>query len=209
MAIIDGAARGNPGPAAYGVIFKDARGKVLARLAASLGRTTNNVAEWRALLAALAYARRQGWRQLKVLTDSELLARQLTGAYRVRSADLKPLHEEAQQLVAQFSSFAVEAVRRHLTREADKLANAALDRRPVSRPYGRPSGRAPRPVTRDQRAKTTPSPVAPLSRAESRDATGRQTVRATYEGGVLKPREQLDLAEGEEVELILRRKPQR
>ncbi|MFQ5816953.1 MAG: reverse transcriptase-like protein [Terriglobia bacterium] len=181
LAIIDGAARGNPGPAAYGVVFKDTRGKVLARLNKSLGRATNNVAEYRALLAALAYARSQGWHHLKVLTDSELLARQLTGAYRVRSVDLKPLHAEAQREIAELASFAAEAVPRRLTREADRLANAALKQRPVTR----------------------------LSRAESRDATGKRSVQAIYQGGVLKPLAPLDLEEGEEVELTLRRKPQR
>ncbi|MFQ5664155.1 MAG: ribonuclease HI family protein [Terriglobia bacterium] len=129
VATIDGAARGNPGPAAYAVVFEDARGKVLAQLARRLGRATNNVAEYRALLAALAYARQQGWRALKVRTDSELLARQLQGKYRVRSADLKPLHNEARQLISTLDYFGVEAVSRKLTRPADKLANAALDRR--------------------------------------------------------------------------------
>lgn len=184
VAIIDGAARGNPGPAAYGVVFKDASGKVLARLKARLGTTTNNVAEYRGLIAALAYAHKQGWRRLKILTDSELLARQLDGTYRVRSLDLKPLYEEACHLIAQLSrtaGFAVEAVPRKQTREADKLANAALDLRPA------PS--------------TASSPAAP--------AAGIVRVRAVYKSGVLKPQEPLGLEEGEEVELEIRRKPRR
>jgi len=140
IAIIDGAARGNPGPAAYGIVFKDAAGKTLARLNGRLGETTNNVAEYRALLAALNHARQEGWRRLRVQTDSELLARQLDGSYKVRSADLKPLHAEAQQLIHQLESFAVESVPRVHTREADKLANAALDRRPFGpRPQGKPA----------------------------------------------------------------------
>lgn len=190
-AIIDGAARGNPGPAAYGVVFKDASGKVLARLKARLGTTTNNVAEYRGLIAALAYAHRQGWRRLKILTDSELLARQLDGTYRVRSLDLKPLYEEACHLIAQLSrtaGFAVEAVPRKQTREADKLANAALDQRPAAR--------GPRPAPG-----TASIPAAP--------AAGIVRVRAVYKSGVLKPRVPLDLEEGEEVELEVRRKPRR
>jgi len=163
-AIIDGAARGNPGPAAYGVVFKDAAGKVRARLSARIGKTTNNVAEYHALLAALTYAHEQHWRALKVLTDSELLARQLEGSYKVRSPELKPLFQKAQQYIAALDYFAVVAVPRAQTREADRLANAALNARSVTR--------APRPVNKRF------NPAAP--------AAGRLNVRAVYEGGVLK-----------------------
>jgi len=191
-AVIDGAARGNPGPAAYGVVFKDAAGKVRARLSGRIGKTTNNVAEYRALLAALTYAHQQGWRALKVLTDSELLARQLEGSYKVRSAELKPLFQQAQQHIAALDSFSVAAVPRPQTREADRLANAALDARPTAAtPRAKGESRsAGRPVK-----KTPPSPVAP--------ATGR--VRAVYEAGVLKPLVPLLLTEGEEVELEFKR----
>ena len=171
-ATIDGAARGNPGPAAYGVVFADAGGKVLTHLSGRLGRATNNVAEYRALLVALTYARTEGWRALRVRTDSELLAKQLQGDYKVKSADLKPLYDEAQRLISSFIYFAIEAVPRKRTRAADKLANAALDRRPLGpRPRGKPATIA---------------------------------IRAVYEGGVLKPLEPLDLAEGEETLLIVR-----
>jgi len=127
LATIDGAARGNPGPAAYGVVFEDARGNVKEQLARRLGKATNNVAEYRALLAALTHARQRGWKALKVRTDSELLARQIEGAYKVKSPDLKPLHEEARGLIAVFDYFRIESVPRKFTRAADKLANAALD----------------------------------------------------------------------------------
>ena len=83
-ATIDGAARGNPGPASYGVVFEDGNGKVLAQLSAKLGKATNNVAEYKALLAALAYAREKVWRALRVRTDSELLANQVRGRFKVR-----------------------------------------------------------------------------------------------------------------------------
>jgi len=194
-ATIDGAARGNPGPAAYGVVFADAAGKPLTQLAGRLGRATNNVAEYRALLVALTYARTEGWRAVRVRTDSELLARQLQGHYKVKSADLKPLYEEARRLIASLDYFAVEAVPRKLTRAADKLANRALDRRPVAG--------AQRPV------KTKPSGHG-FSRADSRQekrgasAPEGQAIRAVYQGGVLKPLEPLDLADGEETLLILR-----
>lgn len=176
VATIDGAARGNPGPAAYGIVFEDATGHVKAQLAGRLGKATNNVAEYRALLAALAYARQQGWRALKVRTDSELLARQVQGDYKVKSADLKPLHDEAQQLIAAFDYFGVEAVPRKLTRRADKLANAALDRRPVA------------------------SDRRPVGKKKSK------MFRAVYQDGALKPIEPLDLPDGAEVEISLRRR---
>lgn len=186
VATIDGAARGNPGPAAYGVIFESrssgTRQKVVAHLSGRLGKATNNVAEYRALLATLAYALKQGWKALKVRTDSELLARQVQGHYKVKSPDLRPLHEEAQQLISSFDYFSVEAVPRKLTRAADKLANAALDRRPAKKQF---------------------SPRTSLSRAKPRDARGK-TIRAVYQDGVLKPLEPLDLPNNTHVELKVR-----
>ncbi len=209
-ATIDGAARGNPGPAAYGVVFEAARpaagaasGKVIARLNGRIGATTNNVAEYRALLAALSYAREQGWWSLRVRTDSELLARQIQGDYKVKSPDLKPLHAKASALISAFDYFEVESVPRRLTRAADRLANAALDGKPASAlraAAGKPVPGAPR------AGKSTPSPVAPLFRAEARDATRAHTIRATYQNGVLKPLIPLNLPDGEEVELTFRRR---
>lgn len=208
VATIDGAARGNPGPAAYGVVFEDASGKVLAQLSARLGKATNNVAEYRALLAALAYAHERGWCALKVRTDSELIARQLQGRYKVKSADLKRLHAAARNLTSKFDYFAVEAVPRKLTRAADKLANAALDKRPVASL----SRAKPRDDQRPVKSKTSGNG---FSRAEGQTLKERasapegQTVRAVYEDGLLKPKDKLDLRDGDEVELQIRRKPSR
>ncbi len=182
VATIDGAARGNPGPASYGVVFEDVNGKVLAQLSAKLGRATNNVAEYRALLAALAYAREQGWRALRVRTDSELLANQVRGRFKVKNPDLKLLHAEAQRLAGPFDFFSIEAVPRARTRAADKLANAALDGKQVS---GKP-------------------PLPRGTRSGARDAEKPQTVRAVYHDGVLKPLEPLDLPDATEVELQVR-----
>ena len=194
-ATIDGAARGNPGPAAYGVVFEAVRpaagganGKVLARLNGRIGATTNNVAEYRALLAALTYAREQGWRELRVRTDSELLARQIQGDYKVKSPDLKPLHAKASALITGFDSFAIESVPRSLTRAADRLANAALDGRSVPSVGGREkekSGRG----------------AAPIPTQEGHP----HTIRAIYQDGVLKPLQPLDLPNGEEVTLTIHR----
>lgn len=99
----------------------------MATLSKTLGHTTNNVAEYHALLAALEYAVEHQLRRLKVLTDSELLARQIQGSYKVRSPDLKPLYEHARRTIARFESFSIQHVRREQNSEADGLANLALD----------------------------------------------------------------------------------
>lgn len=124
----DGAARGNPGPAAIGIVLTDARGKVLQELGEKIGATTNNVAEYRALLRGLTLAAAQHADEIEIRTDSELMARQLDGAYRVKSANLKPLHDQALRALAQFASVSIQHVPRGQNRRADALANAALDR---------------------------------------------------------------------------------
>jgi len=134
-----------------------------------------------------------------VRTDSELLAKQLLGDYKVKSPDLKPLYDEAQRLIASFIYFAIEAVPRQRTRAADKLANAALDGRPISQRANLSRAKS-RDAALDGRAvKAAPGPQAL--------AAGRQSVRAIYKGGVLRPLQPLDLADGDEVEVFLRRKP--
>ena len=125
---IDGGARGNPGPAGYGVIIRDGAGKTLAELSEFLGYRTNNFAEYSALLAALEYARQHGYQALRVVSDSELLVRQMTGQYKVKSPDLRPMYERARGLVRQLRSFAIEHARREQNRDADRLANEAMDR---------------------------------------------------------------------------------
>jgi ribonuclease HI len=128
LAQIDGAARGNPGPASYGVILRGPDGSALDSLGKYIGRTTNNVAEYYALIAALDAAAARGIRRLRIQSDSELLVRQMKGAYKVKSADLKPLHERAQKAARALEFFVIEHVPRERNREADALANQALDR---------------------------------------------------------------------------------
>ena len=128
IAHIDGGARGNPGPAGYGVVIRDAGGKTLAELSEFLGHRTNNFAEYRGLLAALEYARQHGYPSIKVVSDSELLVRQMNGEYKVKSPDLRPMYESARSLARQFQWFAIEHARREQNRDADRLANAAMDR---------------------------------------------------------------------------------
>lgn len=124
----DGAARGNPGPAAIGaVLFAPGRLEPVAAISERIGRATNNEAEYRALIAGLEAALAAGVGRLLVRLDSELLARQMSGAYRVKAPGLKPLHEQAQALVRRFESVVFEEVPRERNSVADDLANAALD----------------------------------------------------------------------------------
>jgi ribonuclease HI len=125
----DGAARGNPGPAGSGAILKSPDGQVLSAESRYLGHTTNNVAEYRALLMGLERALEFGIRRIEVRADSELLIKQLRGDYRVKSEGLKPLYDEARALLARFDEFVLTHVRRELNTEADELANAGIDSR--------------------------------------------------------------------------------
>jgi ribonuclease HI len=124
---IDGGARGNPGPAGYGAIFKDAAGKKIAELSRYLGIQTNNYAEYSGLIAALEFAVSHDYKALKVFSDSELLVRQITGVYKVRSPELRELYDKARALIRKLESFRIEHVRREFNREADRLANQAMD----------------------------------------------------------------------------------
>jgi ribonuclease HI len=126
---IDGGARGNPGPAAYGVIVRDAKGEVIAELSDYLGIQTNNYAEYSGLLAALEYAVREKHPSLKVLSDSELLVRQMQGRYKVKSPGLIDLYDRARTLVRKLEHFSIEHVLRAYNREADRLVNQVLDSR--------------------------------------------------------------------------------
>jgi ribonuclease HI len=125
----DGGSRGNPGPAGIGIVLRAADGTPLVTLGRFIGRATNNVAEYRALIAALQEARKLGARRIAVRGDSELIIRQLTGQYRVKSPDMKPLYEEAQALLGEFESSKIEHTLRGKNELADKLANRAMDTR--------------------------------------------------------------------------------
>jgi ribonuclease HI len=184
IANIDGASRGNPGPAAYGVILRDANGKEVLRLAKRLGRETNNVAEYYALLAALDYATAHGITALRIRSDSELLVRQMQGRYKVKSAGLKPLHERAVKMSRQLGYFALEHVPREMNSDADALANAALDGNSVASTEPRASHSG------DAKTETEP-------------ATSRQ-IRARFVNGAFVPAESVELPEGTEVVLDVR-----
>ncbi len=126
-AYIDGGSRGNPGPAGYGVQILDDGGAVVAELHGSLSHATNNVAEYHGLLAALAWAVDHGHTPLRVRSDSELLVKQLRGEYRVKNPGLQPLFQDARALVARIGRVTFEHVRREFNKDADRLANLAMD----------------------------------------------------------------------------------
>ncbi len=122
----DGAARGNPGPAAIGIVLTDTSGKQIEAIGEAIGNTTNNEAEYRALLHGLEIAGKHG-DEIEIRTDSELMARQIHGAYRVRAEHLKPLHEQARRAMAKFKSATIAIIPRELNKRADALANQVLD----------------------------------------------------------------------------------
>jgi len=125
---IDGGARGNPGPSGYGVVIHDASGSKVAELSEYLGHHTNNYAEYQGLLAVLRYAVEQGIKALQVVSDSELMVRQMKGIYKVKNPDLRKLYEEAQPLVRKLDYFEIRHSMREQNVDADRLANEAMDR---------------------------------------------------------------------------------
>lgn len=188
---VDGASRGNPGPASYAVIITGPDGKRILELGKYLGRDTNNVAEYYALITALDYAASHNITRLRVRSDSELLVRQMQGRYKVKSPDLRPLYERALKLSRSFEFFAVEHVPREANRDADRLANEALDRTD-----GRGASTA---------AKPKPAASKPRSTASVDASSPSIRVRAHYVKGVLVPFEPLDLPEGAEISFEIRK----
>jgi ribonuclease HI len=176
---IDGASRGNPGPASYGVLIRDARGETVGKLKKYIGRFTNNVAEYYGLIAAMDYAQSHGARAIRVESDSELLVKQMRGLYKVKSADLQPLYERAQKMSKGFDSFRVDHVYREQNREADALANEALD---------------------ETEGKPTNPPVAKTNAIEQ---TGPRRIPARFRGGVLYLLEDVGLPDGTVVEVTI------
>ena len=125
----DGASRGNPGPAAIGVTLHDEKGTLLAKISERIGVTTNNVAEYRAVIAGLQKAIKLGAKEVKLVSDSELVVRQLTGRYKVKNAGIIPLYNEVVKLAGRLEKFTASNVRRGQNAAADGLANEALDRK--------------------------------------------------------------------------------
>jgi ribonuclease HI len=124
---IDGGSRGNPGPSGIGVVLEDATGAILGTISRAIGTTTNNVAEYQALLAGMEKAHELGAREVEVISDSELLVKQMRGEYKVKNVGLKPLHAEARERAARFAGFTICHVEREQNTRADGLVTRALD----------------------------------------------------------------------------------
>lgn len=184
VAYIDGAARGNPGPASYGVVVLTPAGEKLETIHRRIGASTNNVAEYYALISALDWARAHHISKLRVRSDSELIVNQMHGSYKVKSHDLRPLFERASKLSRALDYFDIEYVPREMNREADALANIALD----------------------DSSSREPAPALPADRKRPFNGSPslHRSLRARYSQGRLHPVEPLDLPEGAEVELDLR-----
>jgi ribonuclease HI len=183
IAHCDGGARGNPGPAGYGVVIQDVKGNKVATVSHYLGHQTNNFAEYQGLIAALEYAVEHGHKAMKVISDSELLVRQIKGIYKVKNAVLQDLHGRAKELIAKLDWFSIGHALREHNQEADRLANAAMDKG---------MGRAPRPE---------------VSAAPARQAAAPDQHRE-FQGVVRDGRIQLlegELPEGARVEVRLKR----
>jgi probable phosphoglycerate mutase len=191
IAHVDGASRGNPGPAAYAVVMESSDGSKLTGFSEYIGETTNNIAEYQALLAALEYALSNHYMRIHVQTDSELMARQIEGVYKVKSPGLKPLQERARQMIARLESFSIQHVPREANREADQLANQALDA-------------AERGLRKKRAEGQGLAPDAPAGAGLKASTPLRAS--ATFHNGLLEPRAQLPLFEGEVVDLEIHRK---
>ncbi len=161
----DGGARGNPGPAGFGAQITDANGNVIAELSEFLGFRTNNFAEYSGLLASLDYALNHGHKSLRVISDSELMVKQIQGKYKVNSPDLKPLWQEAKSRIARLDRFEITHALRHKNKDADRLANEAMDRG-----MKRAAGVETRP--------TISNPASPTSPVISKDAVQSLPLRA-------------------------------
>ena len=182
---IDGGSRGNPGPGSYGVVIRDERGEIVAKLKKYVGRVTNNVAEYYGLIAALDYAQAKAIRALRIESDSELLVKQMRGQYKVKSEDLRPLFERAKKMSQSLESFRIDHIYRDQNAEADLLANQAMDEaNGISTPLAPPKPAAP-----------------PAKRAH--------LVRARFRSGIIYPLEDLDIPDGAEVEIAIRLAPKK
>jgi ribonuclease HI len=124
---VDGGARGNPGPAAIGVLVRDGEGEVLEEVGERIGEATNNVAEYRALLRGIELAAAHGASELELIGDSELVVRQVEGRYKVKNEGMKELHAEVKRALGNFDSWSIRHVRRAENADADRLVNQALD----------------------------------------------------------------------------------
>ncbi len=220
---IDGGSRGNPGPASYGVVVRDAKGEIVAKLKKYIGRATNNVAEYYGLIAALDYAQAHAIRALQIESDSELLVKQMLGQYKVKSEELRPLFERAKKMSVTFDTFGIKHVYREQNQDADALANEALDETAgtpagggamsAKSTGGKAAASAGSTASTDGAAisasagkAAAPAPAKP---AVKHDPSIPRKVKARFRSGILYPLEDLDLEDGCEVEIYLRATPKK
>ncbi|HKV62767.1 MAG TPA: ribonuclease HI family protein [Candidatus Acidoferrum sp.] len=196
---IDGGSRGNPGPAAYGVIIRDGRGEIIAKLKKYIGRMTNNVAEYYGLIAALDYAESHNVKAIRIESDSELLVKQMRGQYKVKSEDLRPLFERALKMSKGFESFRIEHVYREQNREADALANEAMDEAD-----GKTSGAA---AAKKTAAPAVKSELAGSKAEPSSSKPEPRKIQARFRGGVLYLLEDVELPDGMVVDVSIHLRP--
>ena len=181
----DGGSRGNPGPSGYGAVVEDGKGRVVAELSGFLGIQTNNYAEYSGLIAVLKWANQNGTKRLRVVSDSELMVKQMQGKYKVASPILRPLYDEARKLARGFARFEMTHTLRGGNKTADRLANEAMDKgmgKTVSQPgktsasQGPASQQAARPYGKlSTTAPSTPAPAKPA----------RQILEGYVKGGVV------------------------
>ncbi len=182
LAHCDGGARGNPGPAGFGAVVVNAAGDPLAELSEFLGFRTNNFAEYSGLLAVLAWAVAHGHRNLRVISDSELMVKQIQGKYKVNSPDLRPLFEEARRRIAQLAGFEIHHALRHKNKIADRLANEAMDRG-MGKPAG--GGDTPKPIKALPYPSATGASPVPASLDAPSNGVERTMLRGFVREGVV------------------------
>lgn len=176
----DGGARGNPGPAGYGAVFTGPGGEPLAELSEFLGIRTNNYAEYSGLLGVLDYALQHGYKRLRVVSDSELMVKQIQGKYKVNSPDLKPLWQEAKNRIARLETFEISHALRHKNKDADRLANQAMDRG-MKRPQA-PGQPAPAPLKATPYPTKSSIPPDPDARGTASSSSGTMLRGFTRDG---------------------------
>ncbi len=202
LAHCDGGARGNPGPAGFGAVLVDGAGAPLAELSEFLGFRTNNFAEYSGLLAVLAWALEHGHPKLRVISDSELMVKQIQGKFKVNSPDLKPLHEEARRRIAQLKGFELHHALRNKNKVADRLANEAMDRG-MGKTAGAAESRPPATATPyPQRATAPPAPARMEPTSKPVDAQPTM-LRGFVRDGVVHPLGGKTLPEGSFVKILL------
>lgn len=184
VAHCDGGARGNPGPAGYGAVIATEDGDVLAELSEFLGFRTNNFAEYSGLLGVLQWALDHGHKHLRVVSDSELMVKQIQGRYKVNSPDLRPLFDEAKRRIARLGSFNISHALRHKNKTADRLANEAMDRGMNRKPV---PGAAPAPLKAEPYPTRSNEPPVPkrMDPQAERTTPGSEMLRGFVRDGAI------------------------